>query len=100
MVVDEQSRHRLYRRLEEVLGSEEAATLMEHLPPTGWGDVATKHDLERLKAEIDAELQRLRGDLLERMASQSAAFTRSLVVGNSVAILTVAGIAFAAARLI
>ena len=34
----------MYQRLEEVLGAEEATTLMEHLPPTGWGDVARKSD--------------------------------------------------------
>ena len=32
MVIDERSRLDLYRRLEEVLGAEEADTLMSHLP--------------------------------------------------------------------
>ena len=53
MVVDERSRHQLYRRLEEVLGSEAATTLIEHLPPVGWADVATKQDLAGLEERID-----------------------------------------------
>ncbi len=32
MAIDERERHRLHERLDEVLGPEEAATLMSHLP--------------------------------------------------------------------
>ena len=59
MVVDEQSRHKLYRRLEEVLGPEEATTLIEHFPPVGWADVATKHDLVALEQRIDLRFDRV-----------------------------------------
>jgi hypothetical protein len=52
MPVDERSRHALYLRLEDVLGREEATTLMESLPPSGWSEVATKRDLEHL-AEVN-----------------------------------------------
>jgi signal-transduction protein with cAMP-binding, CBS, and nucleotidyltransferase domain len=52
MPVDERSRHALYLRLEQVLGHEEATTLMESLPPVGWAEVASKEDVERL-AEIN-----------------------------------------------
>lgn len=57
MVVDERSRHQLYRRLEEVLGSEAATTLIEHLPPLGWADVATKHDLVALEQRLEQRLE-------------------------------------------
>ena len=53
MAISEESRHHLYRRLEEVLGPQEAATLMEHLPPVGWADVATKQDIGVLRGEVD-----------------------------------------------
>ena len=59
MVVDERSRHELYRRLEEVLGPEAATTLIEHLPPAGWADVATKHDLSALEGRIDLRFTRV-----------------------------------------
>ena len=49
MAITEKSRHELYRRLEEILGPDEATTLMEHLPPVGWADVATKRDLDAME---------------------------------------------------
>jgi len=59
MAVDERSRHELYRRLEEVLGREAATTLIEHLPPVGWADVATKHDLIALEERMELRLDRI-----------------------------------------
>ena len=38
---NERRRHDLFLRLEQVLGTEEASTLMEHLPPVGMGLAAT-----------------------------------------------------------
>lgn len=68
MAISEQSRHHMYLRLEQVLGAEEAATLMEHLPPVGWADVATKHDLRAFAAELRGEMAELRGDLRAEMS--------------------------------
>src|SRR5436853_606750 len=56
MTVSEETRHRLYLRLEEVLGPDEATVLMEHLPPGGWADVATKRDVDALAAETRLHL--------------------------------------------
>jgi len=53
VAVTEETRHRLYQRLEEVLGAEEATTLMELVPPVGWADVATKRDLDALADRMD-----------------------------------------------
>lgn len=63
MAITEGSRHHLHRRLEAVLGREEASTLMEHLPPVGWADVATKRDLDHLNSEVRSELRLLERDV-------------------------------------
>jgi len=55
MAITEKSRHELYQRLEKILGPDEATTLMEHLPPVGWADVATKDDLRHLEVRLDAK---------------------------------------------
>ncbi|MDH5290710.1 MAG: hypothetical protein OEY41_11995 [Acidimicrobiia bacterium] len=58
MAITEQQRHQLFQQLEELLGSEEATTLMEHLPPVGWADVATKSDLDHHQDLTRAHLDR------------------------------------------
>ena len=79
MAITEETRHHLYQRLEEALGPEEASTLMEHLPPVGWADVATKHDLDHLEQRMDQrfELMELRFD--QRLSSGLAALELRLV---------------------
>ena len=55
MAINERSRHELPIKLEEVLGPEGASTLMAHLPPTGWADVATKRDLDQLAVHLEPQ---------------------------------------------
>jgi hypothetical protein len=64
MSVTEESRHRLHQALDRTIGEEEATTLMEHLPPVGWSDVATKTDLDHLRTLIDGNVDH-RFDLIE-----------------------------------
>lgn len=64
MTISEQSRHALHVRLIEVLGEEEAVVLMEHLPPVGWADVATKRDVDHAVIELRGEMAELRGEML------------------------------------
>lgn len=52
MPITEDARYRLHGRLDEVLGPEDATTLMEHLPPGGWQSVATKADLKHLEGRL------------------------------------------------
>ncbi len=56
MAVDERARHQLFVKLEEVIGPEQATTLMENLPPGGYAELATKQDLDALKHELLAKI--------------------------------------------
>jgi len=60
MAITEHTRHQLHRALIESLGEEEAATLMEHLPPVGWADVATKSDIDNLRVATKSDIDNLR----------------------------------------
>ena len=78
MVLDERSRHELHLRLEQAIGAEAAATLMEHLPPVGWGDVATRRDLDQLRAATAHELDQLRAATARDLDELRAATAQDL----------------------
>lgn len=97
MAVDERARHQLFQRLEAVLGSNEAAILMEHLPPVGWADVATKRDLDVLAVTLEHKL----GERFEKgLKDQAHKIYGVMAATVAAAMIAVAVLAFAAARLI
>ncbi len=57
MSVDEARRLLLHDAARDAWGAEAALILMEMLPPTGWADVATKHDLETLETRIELRME-------------------------------------------
>jgi DNA repair exonuclease SbcCD ATPase subunit len=58
MVIDESAR-RVMHELDDVLGWEVAATLMAHLPPVGWQDVARRSDIDHLAAATKGDIDHL-----------------------------------------
>ena len=56
MAVTEKHRHELFNEVERLLGERHAETLMELLPPVGWADVATKHDLDTAVGSLRREM--------------------------------------------
>jgi replication initiation and membrane attachment protein DnaB len=52
MPVDGATRHKLHTSARATLGQEEGDALMELLPPIGWDDFATKHDLNELETRL------------------------------------------------
>ena len=105
MLVDETKRLALLSRLSEVLGDEEARTLIECLPPVRWEQLATKDDVnaseDRIRAEMGAGFDSLRGEMAEHrgemaehrgeIALQMAKMTRTMVFIMSGFMLTIWG---------
>ncbi len=81
MSITEEQRHRLIRALQRELGEEEAATLMEHLPPVGWADVATKRDLDHQDALLRAGLRELEATFEARLQGALNRQTMTLLPG-------------------
>jgi hypothetical protein len=119
MPVDERARHRLYLKLEEVLGSDEAGTLMAHLPPAGFAELATKDDLlltrTELKTEMESLKQELKGDMaslkgemaslkqelkgdMASLKAEMESLARRVIMWTSSMVLATGGLAFAAGR--
>jgi hypothetical protein len=93
MAIDERARHQLYLRLEEHLGAEAATTLMEHLPPTGWAEVATKRDLDQLRTLTTVDIERmgdqLRAELHKALWTHTVAIVFTTMASNAAAVFAV-----------
>jgi hypothetical protein len=111
MAIDERLRLNIHTKLTELLGSEEATALIEHIMPVPWHDVATKDDLRLLRADIDvfradmgrdmdvlrADMGRDMADLRTEMHQGFASQTRWLmgyVTALSAVVLAVARLLF------
>jgi hypothetical protein len=51
--VTERDRRRLFKAFEETWGEEIAMIIAEHLPPGGWSEVATQHDIRAVRQDVD-----------------------------------------------
>lgn len=79
MTVDDRTRLNLHRKLDEVLGPDEADTLMAHLPPVTWSDVATKDDLRAVESSLAARFDGSIARAMERQIRWMVTFNTGLV---------------------
>ena len=93
MAITERQRHQLFTRVAEVLGPAEAETMMELMGPASWSELATKADLDGLRTELRADLQRdltrvqteMTRTFVGWMLTSQAAFTAIVAVFFTVA---------------
>ena len=52
MVITQADRFEMHSGLQQALGDNVANILMEHLPPSGWSDVARTRDIDLLREDI------------------------------------------------
>ena len=112
MVVGEGQRRALHERLVEVLGVDQADARIEHLPPSGWGDVARRSDVEHLERILDmkidslgfalrGEISELRGEISELrgemaglaggLRAEMAKQSRTLTISSAALVVSVVG---------
>lgn len=80
MTISEAQRFEMHLGLRNTLGDVVANSLMEHLPPSGWSDVARTGDIDR----IDTRIDRLEADMREGF--QSIRSSMRVMVGSFVAV--------------
>ena len=81
MALTHQQRVSMYSTLVEVMGQEDAETLMEHLPTFDWDQVATKDDLRASELRILAELAKTNAALVKtngELADSRVSFREAL----------------------
>lgn len=99
MIITEASRFQLRTAVGQMM-DEEADTLMELLPSVGWADVATKHDLKSMRADMRREFEKVRlefkADISEALLRQTRWFFTMLITVNTATV----GLVFAAMKLL
>jgi hypothetical protein len=74
MATSDASRADLFGLLERSVGRETASALMDHIPPTGWPDFATKSDVALLRAELHTDMAELRSELRSEVRTLAERF--------------------------
>jgi len=86
--ITETARHDMLIALESAIGKEAAMTMADHLPPVGWADVATKHDIDIVRLDMIALESRITTKvelLLERKLGETQRVLFFAILGAFVA---------------
>ena len=88
MALTHAQRTSMFNTLAGVMGQDDAETLMQHLPPSGWDNVATKDDLRAGFAETNAAIAAgfaqaavERADIKAQAATERADITKAMTEG-------------------
>ena len=81
MATTQAQRASLFNTLAEMMGQQDAETLIEQLPPTGWDTMATKDDVRVLGATITAALTEGLAQAAKERAELQATMATGLAEG-------------------
>jgi len=74
MAITEADRLFMHEGLRECMTEKVADLLMEHLPPTGWADVARVQDLNQLQKNMDVQFDALRSQITSLEKTMTSKF--------------------------
>jgi hypothetical protein len=103
VTITDTKRFELHQYLRTHMETNMADTLMDHLPPAGWSDLARTSDVMAVRTELKSEIQavrtelkgdiaELRAEMLERFAAQTKwflVFTLTNIASMTALVITV-----------
>ena len=87
MTIDEPTRHELYSWFAANMPQHVAEAMMRAIPPTGWGDVATRNDLSSTTVMLRGEMAEVRGEMAEVRGEMAEVRGEMAEVRGEIAIL-------------
>ena len=79
MTSTDNDRRILHAAIEQMCGPRPAEILMEHLPPAGWRDLATRNDVESasllLRTDMEIEFEKVRAEFADVRAEMRTEFS-------------------------
>lgn len=85
MALTIESKHHLHTQLELIMDKEAASTMMEIVAPFDWSELATKKDLQILKAELNESIAKSTEGL-------ARTFVGWMLTGNSILVAAFAAV--------
>lgn len=82
MPTNDSARRELYTALEATMGSNAADIMMDHLPPHGWGNLATRDDLDH---GLELLAEKLRHEFSQAMNRQTWRLVMAMLASQGIA---------------
>ena len=82
MPTNDSARRALYTALEATMGSNAADIMMDHLPPHGWGELATRDDLDH---GLELLAEKLRHEFSQAMNRQTWRLVMAMLASQGIA---------------
>ena len=82
MPTNDNARRELYSALEATMGSNAADIMMDHLPPHGWRDLATRNDLNH---GLELLAEKLRHEFSQAMNRQTWRLVMAMLASQGIA---------------